>query len=480
MKDQPREEAWNSVQAIVAHFTEGASVQDILNHLANPPPRRTLQYWIKQWVKQGRLHRTGERRGVRYFLVPIDATTQSTETDAPDLIDRSTALETQAHTFPYSGDAHATLTAIRKPLLQRQPVGYDFAFLNNYRPNETTYLTTAERAHLSQLGQPMNKQPAAGTFARQLLNRLLIDLSWNSSRLEGNTYSLLDTRRLIAFGAEAEGKAKLETQMIINHKEAIEFLVESAEDIGFNRYTLLNLHGLLSNNLLPDPEASGRLRYISIGIGHSTFQPLDVPQLINDYFDQLLQTTQAIHDPFEQAFFLLVQLPYLQPFDDVNKRVSRLAANIPFLKHDLIPLSFTDLPKSVYTETLLSVYELNAITPLKEVFLWAYERSAAHYQAVQQTLGEPDAMRLRYREEFKTVISSIVTQQLHKKAAYNYLAQWVAQHIAAQDQKEFQTIIENELLGLHAGNFARYRIRPKTFADWQAAWSDKTIEKPDD
>ena len=113
--------------------------------------------------------------------------------------------------------------------------------------------------------------------------------------------------------------------MILNHKDAIEFLAGSAEEIGFNRHTILNLHALLANNLLADPEATGRLRQIAVGIEKSAFHPLEVPQLIEEYFDQILTTADAITDPFEQAFFVMVQLPYLQPFDDVNKRVSRLS-----------------------------------------------------------------------------------------------------------------------------------------------------------
>ena len=247
MRERSKDDAWPRVQAAISGFTEGASVQDILDHLDDSTPRRTLQYWLKQWVGQGHLRRSGERRSVRYFLAAnaLDTSYNSPphnhQPDSTDTAKQAHGLEAQGHDFPFSEAALKTLGAIRKPRLQRPPVGYNFAFLNGYRPNETTYLNAAERAHLTQLSQPMRNQPA-GTYARQLLNRLLIDLSWNSSRLEGNTYSLLDTRRLIAFGAEAEGKAKLETQMIINHKDAIEFLVESAEEIDLNRYTLLNLH----------------------------------------------------------------------------------------------------------------------------------------------------------------------------------------------------------------------------------------------
>ena len=106
---------------------------------------------------------------------------------------------------------------------------------------------------------------------------MLIDLSWNSSRLEGNTYSLLETERLLELGEAAEGKDALEAQMILNHKAAIELLVEHAEETGFNRYTVLNLHGLLADNLLSDPQAGGRLRSIPVAISGTVFHPLEGP-----------------------------------------------------------------------------------------------------------------------------------------------------------------------------------------------------------
>src|SRR5260370_40339810 len=143
--------------------------------------------------------------------------------------------------------------------------------------------------------------------------------------------------------------------MIINPKDAIGFLVSAAEEIGFNRYTILNLHGVLAHNLLPDEAAAGRLRHIAVGIEKSTFHPLELPQRIEESFNQLLATAAAIADPFEQALFVMVQLPYLQPFDDVNKRVSRLAANIPFIKGKLAPLSVPDVPRSLYTAPVLGV-----------------------------------------------------------------------------------------------------------------------------
>ena len=261
--------------------------------------------------------------------------------------------------------------------------------------------------------------------------------------------------------------------MILNHKDAIEFLVSAADEIGFNRYTLLNLHALLANNLLADPTAAGRLRYIAVGIERSAFHPLEVPQLIEESFDQILATAAAINDPFEQAFFVMVQLPYLQPFDDVNKRVLRLAANIPFIKGNLSPLSFADVPRSIYTEAVLGVYELNKVDLLKDVFIWAYERSAARYAAVRQSLGEPDPFRLRYREQIRELIADLIRARIERKDVAARIAAWSKKEIGPDDRARFAEIVEAELTSLHEGNFARYRIRPSEFEAWRRVWGER-------
>src|SRR5205085_11058663 len=138
------------------------------------------------------------------------------------------------------------------------------------------------------------------------------------------------------------------------------------------------------NNLLTDSEACGRLRSIAVGIGKSVYQPLAIPQLIQELFQRIIDIACAIKNPFEQAFFLMVHLPYLQPFEDVNKRVSRLGANIPLIQANLCPLSFIDVPEQIYINGLLGVYELNQTELLAEVFAWAYERSCLRYTVAQK------------------------------------------------------------------------------------------------
>ena len=258
--------------------------------------------------------------------------------------------------------------------------------------------------------------------------------------------------------------------MILNHKEAIEFLVETAGEIRLDRRTILNLHALLANNLLGDADAEGRLRQIPVGIGASVFHPLAVPQLIGECLDQILATAEAIDDPFEQALFVLVQLPYLQPFQDVNKRVSRLAANIPFIRANLAPLTFVGVPASDYAEAMLGVYELNRVDMLRDVFIWAYERSAREYKVVRQTIGEPDPFRMRHREALRGIVHMIVSERVGRREAPSRIADWARGRVEAEEVEQFRETAESDVLALHEGNFARYRLRPSEFDAWQEVW----------
>jgi DNA-binding transcriptional ArsR family regulator len=438
-----------------------STAAEIADVLRDQVPRRTLQFRLKRLVDDGRILREGEGRWARYRAPGTEPAPQPEA--APD-----------EAAVPLSPESQEIRAYLRQPLAARKPVGYDREFLDAYRPGETFYLPEGVRARLAEIGaRPVSRQEPAGTYARQILNRLLIDLSWNSSRLEGNTYSLLDTKRLIEFGQQAEGRNRLEAQMILNHKDAVEFLVGNAAEIGFNRYTILNLHAILANNLLTDERAAGRLRHIGVGIDGSVYYPPETPQLVEECFDQLLATAAAITNPFEQSFFVMVQLPYLQPFDDVNKRVSRMAANIPFIRANLSPLSFTDLPRGLYAHATLGVYELNRIEFLRDLFIWSYERSAERYAAVRQSLGEPDPFRLRHRDALRAVVAEVVKGRMERKAAAAHIASWAAAHLEEGERAAFREVAETELLGLHEGNFARYPIRPGEFALWHETWGTR-------
>lgn len=447
---------------VVGSSPTGMALDEILRQVALP--RRTLQRRLAELVAKGRLRIEGQRKGTRYFLPAVGG--QLAVTLAPGVASASGEVY-----VPLSPEGESVRRVVKQPLQLRRPVGYDRSFLDRYRPNGTHYLEPALRERLHSLGQaPSQQELPAGTYARQIFNRLLIDLSWNSSRLEGNTYSLLETERLLQIGQAVEGKDALEAQMLLNHKQAIEFLIEQAPELGFNRYTVLNLHALLSQDLLPDPLACGRLRRIPVAITESVFHPLEGPQLLDEVFQQVLDTASAIRDPIEQAFFAMVHLPYLQPFEDVNKRVSRLAANLPLMRENLSPLSFVDVPARAYVDALLGVYELNRVELLRDVFVWAYERSCARYSAVRQSLGEPDPFRLRHRAFVSEVVTAVVRSRLGKVAAATLARSKAAEHANAEEAARLVELIETELMGLHEGNIARYRLRPSEYAAWAEGW----------
>lgn len=366
---------------------------------------------------------------------------------------------------PLSVDGSSIRKLVSRPTVDRAPVGYRREFLDGYEPNRTRYLSEAVVAQLHELGATRSEERPAGTFAREILNRLLIDLSWASSRLEGNTYSLLDTQRLIEAGEAAPGKDAKETQMIVNHKAAIEFLVESAPDIGIDRFTVASLHALLADNLLGDARQAGRLRRTFIGITASTYIPTAIPQVIDELFALLLDKAAAIADPFEQAFFLLVQIPYLQPFIDVNKRTSRLAANIPLIKRNLVPLSFIDVPERAYIDGLLGVYELNRVELLRDVFVWAYERSCGRYKIIRDAAPDPDPFLLKYRNALTEVVGSVVRSGL--SPTLEQVEALARPLVLPADLDRFSRVALERLLDLHEGNIARYRLRPAEWRAWQ-------------
>jgi hypothetical protein len=455
------------LKGVLARFSGGASIETILSNHPAALSERTLQRRLATLLQEGVARTTGQGRSLLYHLA---TPTENLVEEKPGKVTEGKAISD----MPLSAESLDIQRLLKEPIGKRTPKGYDPSFLRNYQPNINAYLTAAERARLLKFGQTAGQDQPAGTYARQILQRLLIDLSWNSSRLEGNTYSLLDTQRLLSQGQEADHKSTADAQMIFNHKDAIEFLVESAEDIGFNRYTIMNLHALLANNLLPDPSAPGRLRTYAVGITNSAYTPLAVPQQIEEFFDLLLAKASQIQDPFEQAFFVMVHLPYLQPFEDVNKRVSRLAANIPLNKHNLVPLSFVDVPKDIYIQGLLGIYEFQRVDLLKDVFLWAYERSSLRYSTVLQSLGEPDPFRLRYRDDIRGLVTDIVTHALSQVPAQEQIVA-AATRIQEADRAKFIEVVETELLSLHDGNFARYKIRPSEFATWKTVWEGKGV-----
>lgn len=359
-------------------------------------------------------------------------------------------------------------TAVVRALLQtaynrRLPVSYNQEFLDNYIPNKTFYLSEVDRQRLQDSGRSDSSPLPAGTYARRILERLLVDLSWASSRMEGNTYDILETERLIHFGQEATGKDRKEAVMILNHKEAIQYVVDNLADITISRSDLYNIHALLADGLLVDPAMAGRLRRMPVGITHSSYRPLGDQFAIEEEFDILIQKAAAITNPFEQSFFLLVHIPYLQAFDDINKRVSRIAANIPLLLADLAPMSFLTMDDSEYIDSLIGIYELNNVSLLRQLYIDAYLTSAENYKTLRAEVETPEKAALVYRDFVREAVRcSVLEWQAFRPDRIRAMADEAA--IPQADREQLVDYIGREFRGLHEGNVIRYRLRPEDLA----------------
>lgn len=421
--------------------------------------RKAIRRVLTQFVERGVLEAHGAARARVYVALT------TAETEAPKPQESPKPFKD----IPLSQKSKGLLKYVSQSLQARAPVGYNQDFLRSYEPNQSFYLSSAQRVELLKTGTVETKTRPAGTYARNILNRLLIDLSWNSSRLEGNTYSLLETKRLIELGESAAGKDASEAQMILNHKGAIEYIIESAAEEKITSYEVCSIHALLSENLLGDPSASGRVRQIAVGVGGTNYMPLENPHVLKECFQIFVEKLNLIEDPFEQSFFALVQLTYLQAFEDVNKRTARLVANIPLIKKNLRPLSFMDVEKEAYIKSLLGVYEKNDVSLFRDLYLWAYTRSARRYSAIQQAMGEPNQLRLKYRSEIQEIIRALILEKVPgSKVVHRIHSLMEAKKLPETDAAELFKLIEMEIISLHDGNIARFKIRPSEFQEWKS------------
>lgn len=331
--------------------------------------------------------------------------------------------------------------------------------LESYLPNITFYLNEEERQQLMEIGQTLGTLPGE-TYRREVHERILVDLSWASSHLEGSTYTLLDTKNLIEIQREAKGKAPQEAQMILNHKRAIEFILEGH---GLRSNVLKNLHGTLMDSLLKNPGDGGRLRSYPIAIMGSTYLPLTNPHQILELFEKTISIANQIMDVYERSFFLLVHLSYLQPFGDGNKRTARLACNIPLVEKNLVPLTFMDVTREEYINATIEHYEIRDHQALKIMYIQAYYRSAARFREVEELAILPNLFRIAHREIIYNTVAEIVSENKNEaliKEKSNAFSD-------AEDRQQFIEIVREDLKELHEGNFMRYRITSQAYENWK-------------
>jgi len=442
----------DEILAILEKNPQGLSSSKISDLIKFYNNYKTLQRRLVSLSEAGLIFKSGEKKARKYYPSSMSK------------IENNGQIMDKIHGI-FSPNSQNFLKFLATPLYARKKMSYNRDFLDSYIPNKTAYISEKVKAQLFKEGKRFDKVLPAGTYARQISQRLLIDLSYNSSRLEGNTYSQLDTQKLIDQGITAEGKVPEETVMIMNHKEAILFLVENAQEIELNSLTIRSLHHLLSQDLLANPESCGNIRSIEVDIGQSTYKPLNNPHQLKELFELILFKARNIEDPYEQSFFLLVHLSYLQAFEDVNKRTSRLSCNIPFIKENLCPLSFTEVSRDDYTAALLAVYEKNNVTPLQELFSWAYLRSCEQYGIVKKSLGEIDAFRIQYRQQRKEVMGMVVKKGLHGHPAENLIEDFCHQH-DIKDIAKFTSMTLADLSTLHTGAIVGLGITVAELNHW--------------
>lgn len=410
---------------------------------------------LSSLVAEGKIEVTGKARATRYRLPPTDAAgaANAVGNEATQL----PATVTPAGFGPgWRAESLKLRQQLTLPLSARAPVTYRREFVDDYKPNETFLLPPELAEELVALGRLPGQLPA-GTYVRKVLEQLLIDLSWSSSHLEGNRYTLLDTEELFKSGACATDS---DAVMLLNHKAAIEFLVDAVPVQGLSTGLIRNLHAVLMQDLLADVASLGAIREKVVNISGTSYIPTQVPAVLQEMLEHIILKAQYIKNPLEAAFFLWVNLAYLQPFEDGNKRVSRVAANIPLMLYNQAPLSFLDVNREDYALAMMGVYEACDVSMAVDIFDWTYRRSQTKYKVVSESLGAPDPFRVKYREALNEAVGMVVRGRQPMADAL------LALGLPDADAPKFQQLLAQELNALAVFNCARYRLGMKETQAW--------------
>lgn len=433
-------------------------------------PDRTLRRWLSKLVEQGLIEASGERKGRRYHYAVHEPLISEPLVHEPLISEDSAEYNATASpsnlSSAFSAASLQVINKVRAPLYERRPCTYRYEWLESYQPNTTFYLNVEERNQLHEIGQRLNVGMPAGTYAKQIFNRLLIDLSYHSSRLEGNTYSFADTEKLLLQGMSADDKIDADKVMILNHKDAINFLVEGINRLQVSEENIRTMHYLLAEGLVPNG-CAGIIRNDGVRITSSTYIPMEGKQRLEQQLQLIINKAAAINDPFEQSFFLLIHIAYLQAFIDVNKRTARLSANIPLVRNNLSPLSFIDLDKDDYASAMIACYELNNERPMVELFIRSYIRSCEHYSVVVDAMGI-DTLRVRYRGERRRLISEVVSGLLVGAAIQKRIESFSKREVPAEHREKFIADVQQDLENLEPFNIAGMGLSKEELLSWKA------------
>lgn len=334
----------------ILHFHPMASRQDITSLLTNPPSDSTLKRIIAECVKRGDIEVVGRGPSTKY------------------------QLSAQAHvTMPLDIDTYF-LKDVDERTVQES---FNFSLINETLPKVELF-TVEEKLRLDNAQATFHKNVSDMTSLeyRKEMERLGVDLSWKSSQIEGNTYSLLETERLLREKKTAQGKTKEEAVMLLNHKDALDFILENPDylqEISVRR--IEDIHHLLTKEL----EVDSGIRHRRVGITGTKYRPLDNEFQIREALEDTCQLVNSKANVFEKALLALVLLSYIQAFTDGNKRTARITSNALLLANGYCPISFRTVDSVDYKKAMLMFYEQNNIAAFKKIFIEQFEFAVNTY-----------------------------------------------------------------------------------------------------
>ena len=332
------------------HYHPLSSRGDITAGTAFKGSDATLKRVIAAGIKAGDIVAEGKARATRYRLSP------QAQLLMPLNLDTYFALEVDERQV-YSS--------------------YNFELINGLLA-ETRLFSDKELAHLDALQDEFRQHvnELTDNEYRKEMERLGIDLSWKSSQIEGNTYTLLETERLLRESKTAEGKTKEEAVMLLNHKDALSFILDNPDYLQELTVSHIeDIHQLLTKDLSIDKG----LRRHRVGITGTNYHPLDNEFQIREAMRDACKLINSKYNIFEKALLTLLLLSYIQPFLDGNKRTARITSNAILISNDYCPLSFRSIDSMDYKKAMLIFYEQNNLYAFKQIFIEQFEFAVKEY-----------------------------------------------------------------------------------------------------
>ncbi|NJK70668.1 MAG: Fic family protein [Thermales bacterium] len=338
----------NLKQRIISHLVQNpdASTTEIAFRL--DINQRTVQRYLLELIAGNIVKKEGGSKNTKYNIHSEYIITGDLDYDLDDR-----RLETEL-SIPFNMDIFKTLNNI-----------------NLFNDKEVIKINSIIAKHKA---KNRNIDPAS---KKRELERLIVEFSWKSSTIEGNTYSLLETEELLVNNHPSPNHTKSETQEILNHKKTLDWIIKNSEyfknEIKLKQ--IIEIHKLLTDNL----PIQDNLRYSGVGITGSLYKPLDNQHQIKEAIEKMLELINC-KNPIEKSLLLTLLISYIQPFADGNKRTSRLLSNAVLFANDLPLLSYRSTPVVDYKTATILFYELNNIFKFKKIFIEQLEYYTSYYQ----------------------------------------------------------------------------------------------------